>query len=535
MKKILLSLLFIGSLFLGRSQVVFNEISPNPDEAAPNDEYLELFNTGSSVNLLCYTLLAYDNVNHSAWIYRLPAYVLAPGDIVVLTSSIDGSINYKGSAPYTGLNQISWNVAGSLKKYTRVGSALTFSQNGPSNDILLDPSGGGGIALFLFDATGTPVNGFVGSSGPVLPPDFATLQPLILPAEGGCSATTLTFSAISANSTEFQSVTAATGKDNGYYRTTNGLCGTWEKSSNDKERSPGQSNGGTAAGTFATVTAAGTGCDNQTGMVTWTGISIKINSSIYNPSSYVIYEDKNNNLLIDPATDNLLYSGSISDLTTHNFANVVISGKNALLIRVSAAQNCLIFFRSFVRECINLPVNFNTFNANRTTTSSVAITWTTSSEQNNKGFNVQKNVSGEWKTIAFVPSQALGGNSSSNLSYSFKDVNSEKGITQYRIQQVDLDGKAKYSDIRAVRGENTASKIVVYPNPSVDGKLNVVFEDNSSLRDVYVSDMQGKIIRSYRNISNNILVIEKLTSGFYTIKVTNRNTAASSVEKVIVK
>ncbi len=151
MKKILLSVLLIMSFILGRSQVVFNEISPNPDVTAPNDEYLELFNTGSSVNLLCYTLLAYDNVNHSAWIYRLPAYVLGPGDIVVLTSSIDGSINYKGSAPYTGLNQISWNVAGSLKKYTRVGSALTFSQNGPSDDILLDPSGRRRLQCYYFD------------------------------------------------------------------------------------------------------------------------------------------------------------------------------------------------------------------------------------------------------------------------------------------------------------------------------------------------------------------------------------------------
>jgi hypothetical protein len=47
--------------------------------------------------------------------------------------------------------------------------------------------------------------------------------------------------------------------------------------------------------------------------------------------------------------------------------------------------------------------------------------------------------------------------------------------------------------------------------------------------------MQGKIIKSYRGITNNTLVIERLTSGFYTIKITNRNTAASSVEKVVVK
>ena len=186
-------------------------------------------------------------------------------------------------------------------------------------------------------------------------------------------------------------------------------------------------------------------------------------------------------------------------------------------------------------EEIPLPVHFKSFNASRTTASNVSITWTTASEQNSKGFNVQKNVGGEWKTIAFVFSQAQGGNSSSDLIYSFRDANNEKGITQYRIQQVDLDGKAKYSDIRAIRGEGTVGKVVVYPNPSVDGKLNVVFEDNSAIRDVQVNDMQGRVVKSYKGITNNILVIEKLTSGFYTIKITNRNTAATAVEKVVVK
>ena len=49
------------------------------------------------------------------------------------------------------------------------------------------------------------------------------------------------------------------------------------------------------------------------------------------------------------------------------------------------------------------------------------------------------------------------------------------------------------------------------------------------------NDMQGKAIRSFRGISNNILVIEKLTTGFYTLKVINRTTNASSVHKVVIK
>jgi len=185
-------------------------------------------------------------------------------------------------------------------------------------------------------------------------------------------------------------------------------------------------------------------------------------------------------------------------------------------------------------EDIPLPVHFSSFNANRQS-STVAITWTTAFEQNNKGFYVQKNVNGEWTNVAFIFSQATGGNSTSALSYEYKDVNTAKGISQYRIQQVDIDGNAKYTDIRAVRGEGQASKLIVYPNPSDNGNLNLVFEDNNSLRDVQVSDIQGKIIRQYKQVGGNYLLIEKLTSGFYTLKVINRTTAASSVQKVVVK
>ena len=185
-------------------------------------------------------------------------------------------------------------------------------------------------------------------------------------------------------------------------------------------------------------------------------------------------------------------------------------------------------------EEIPLPVHFKSFNANRQS-ANVAISWTTASEQNNKGFNVQRNIGGQWQTVAFVPSQALGGNSISDINYAYTDVNNEKGISQYRIQQVDLDGKFAYTDIRAIRGDGVGGKLVIYPNPSNDGKINIVFDDDKGIRDVQVNDVQGRIIRSYKGVTNNILVIDRLTSGFYTIRVNNPLTSLSTVQKVVVK
>jgi hypothetical protein len=260
--------------------------------------------------------------------------------------------------------------------------------------------------------------------------------------------------------------------------------------------------------------------------------------------NYKVYADKGTIGTYDDGTDVLIYTSPspivVNSLTTHTLSNQGYSSayKNDPLIVV---LNVLTPFGKTITgvipfaECIPLPVHFKSFNAIRSNSSVVSVSWTTAMEQNSKGFYVQKNVNGEWKTVAYVESQAVNGNSSSDLNYSYTDANTEKGITQYRILQVDLDGKSKYSDIRAIRGDGNLAKVVVYPNPSTDGKVNIVFEDNSSLRDIIVNDMQGKVIRSFRGVSNNILVIEKLTTGFYTIKVSNRTTNASSVHKVVIK
>jgi hypothetical protein len=185
-------------------------------------------------------------------------------------------------------------------------------------------------------------------------------------------------------------------------------------------------------------------------------------------------------------------------------------------------------------EDIGLPVTFKSFKADRKSSSSVGVTWTTASEQNNKGFFVQRNDGSGWKNVAFVFSAANNGNSSSDLSYSFNDVNTETAISQYRVQQVDLDGMARYSTISAVRGLTSTTKLLVYPNPSSNGIVNVVF-DQDGTQDVQVSDAAGRSIRQFKAVTNNILVIENLKSGFYTLKITNRNTAKTVTQKVVVK
>ena len=184
---------------------------------------------------------------------------------------------------------------------------------------------------------------------------------------------------------------------------------------------------------------------------------------------------------------------------------------------------------------ITLPVSLVSFTAMRNN-SNVTIRWTTATEINNLGFQIQRLVGNgsSWQDVFFVPSQAAGGNSSSNLSYSFTDLNNSKGITQYRLRQTDIDSRYKFSEIRAVRGEGQLGKTIVYPNPSSDGRVNIVFDEVASARQVSLTDMSGRIIRQWKAVDNNNIQIENLNPGMYILRIVIPGTGEQSMQKIIV-
>ncbi|MBD0332158.1 MAG: T9SS type A sorting domain-containing protein, partial [Chitinophagaceae bacterium] len=187
----------------------------------------------------------------------------------------------------------------------------------------------------------------------------------------------------------------------------------------------------------------------------------------------------------------------------------------------------------FQNTCSPLPVQFKSFTAARTK-QNVSLKWQTVTEQNNKGFYVQRNTNGTWQNIAFVPSQAIGGNSEQLLSYQYNDVNAAKGINQYRIQQIDLDSRARFSEVRSVRGEAQIGKLIVYPNPSTTGKVSISFDDNNNLKNVLISDISGRVVKQWRNVSTNSLQLENLENGYYNVQVTDLALSETYSGKIII-
>ena len=184
---------------------------------------------------------------------------------------------------------------------------------------------------------------------------------------------------------------------------------------------------------------------------------------------------------------------------------------------------------------LTLPVSLRSFTAARSN-STVLLKWETVTEENSRGFYIERNPGNNvWQTLGFVSTKAMNGNSSSLLNYEYSDMNNAKGITQYRLRQIDINGKNAYSPIRAVRAGGQKGKTIIYPNPSNDGKVNVVFADVNTIRDVSLMDMNGRVMKQWKGVANNNIQIDNLTAGFYTIRIIDSETGEQTVEKIVVK
>jgi hypothetical protein len=111
-----------------------------------------------------------------------------------------------------------------------------------------------------------------------------------------------------------------------------------------------------------------------------------------------------------------------------------------------------------------IPVELVSFNAS-IIGSSIKLDWTTATETNNSGFEVQrKSANTEWKKIGFVEG---AGTTTEKRSYSFSDSYSGQGTVSYRLKQIDFDGTSTYSNVVNV-DLSTPTEFKLnqnYPNP----------------------------------------------------------------------
>lgn len=176
-----------------------------------------------------------------------------------------------------------------------------------------------------------------------------------------------------------------------------------------------------------------------------------------------------------------------------------------------------------------LPVKLGSFNATRQ--GKVALLeWTTMSEQNNKGFGIERSADGRvWANIGFVKSQCDNGNSNFKLSYNFTDETPLNGQSYYRLKQTDFDGICDYSQVRMLRFDGERS-ILLYPNPTKD-QVNIIGLQGDEQIAVY--DVAGRLVATQKAEEGIApVLLGNLADGAYYIKIMESD-GSSSAYKVM--
>lgn len=184
-----------------------------------------------------------------------------------------------------------------------------------------------------------------------------------------------------------------------------------------------------------------------------------------------------------------------------------------------------------------LPVQLTNFTATANE-NHVLVSWTTASELNNKGFEVERSVDGnKFEYVGFIKGK---GTTQRTNSYDLtdKDAFNRSNVLYYRLKQIDIDGSYSYSNVVMVStfGED-AFVSNVYPNPFTESFNIDVVTPVSGTTEITVVDITGKEIATKTveaNAGKNTIFFNEIAhvnSGIYFVKV--KQGAYTGLHKVI--
>lgn len=181
------------------------------------------------------------------------------------------------------------------------------------------------------------------------------------------------------------------------------------------------------------------------------------------------------------------------------------------------------FSRFFLVDAgVTLPVELTDFSGIVTTDQNSLLKWTTSSELDNRAFELEQSRDGlNFTLLGTIPSL---GNASHDQHYEYLHVKPQPGVTFYRLKQTDQDGKYSYSKIIALTINNYLTKASVYPVPA-SNSITVNFGETTGQAEIGIFSADMKMIKRETisaMASRKDINISHLSAGIYFIRYTSR-------------
>ncbi len=140
-----------------------------------------------------------------------------------------------------------------------------------------------------------------------------------------------------------------------------------------------------------------------------------------------------------------------------------------------------------------LPVELIGFNG-KLKNKEVELNWSTASEINNAGFEIQRSNDGRhWELLDFVHG---AGNSDITITYQYIDSEPMKGIQYYRLRQVDFDNRHEFSQTISINYSSSTGELgELYPNPTENGIVYINYDSNTRERlNIKVHNLVGQVV-----------------------------------------
>ena len=154
------------------------------------------------------------------------------------------------------------------------------------------------------------------------------------------------------------------------------------------------------------------------------------------------------------------------------------------------------------------------------------LSWQTTYELNASYFNIQRSIDGV--NFAAIGKEDATGNSNFVNNYNYTDANvASLGVNKiyYRLQEVDKDGAATYSDIAPISLSEKDNPVSVFPNPA-NNSITVSYPEAAANAQVQITTVDGKTISAQTiavGSNQTQLDISYLSSGTYILVFSDAN------------
>jgi hypothetical protein len=238
--------------------------------------------------------------------------------------------------------------------------------------------------------------------------------------------------------------------------------------------------------------------------------------------------------------DNPISNVATSGRTTPRFADLDADDDPDLVLGMS---NGMVDVYQYGKTD-TLPVELADFSV-RSDGKAALLTWSTASERNNAGFEVQRLIgdektgAGAYEKLGFVEGS---GTTDRSQSYRFRTEDLSAGTHRFRLKQVDTDGSAQYTETRHVeiKIESTYRLVAPTPHPvQKSSQFSLTVEENQNVQ-IVVFDLMGRQIRTIyggtlsAQDKRSFELGEGLTSGTYFLNVKGE-TFSTSKKFVVVE